>query len=410
MRSLIKLFVLNSLVFLLIPAQAMDSISTGAVTKQKMPSEYKKTEKYSKFDLQLGINGGFDSNPVQLPSGNEVNANFYQLKPQVSYDRELARDLFLITNLEGDYKDYDDKVVSSVKSALKVQLDVGLSYFFNPRHEIGLTTSGLLNKSSGLNFTSNGLDTKGRSIDYFQFFNEVYYSYNRERFNVELSANVVNNINDSFVQDDVADSNGQFAEFKDDFDQTGLKLKLNYKLSDDSNVYIEPSYSRRSYLERAARFSEGSTGQAVNPKLIERHQGVGLGYKYDDSFVSSEVKALFVQERDLVFKANDATSYGVEGKLSVPIASLFKAGAEYSISKRDYDNFVTNPQQNPTSGSLRNDTTQAWGISASKQYGRTDIEIKYNALNKDSNYKPFGSNIGSQYNEDIVTLGLNIRL
>lgn len=381
---------------------------SSAVTKADMPEEYKTSKKYSSFNLELDLAGGATNNPVQLPSQDKVSANFYQLSPKISYDRELAKNLFLITNLSGDYKDFDEKVVSNIKSALKAQLDIGFSYFITPSHEVGVTGSGVYNKSSGLNFISSGLDTKRRDIEYTQGFYELYYSFNRPKYNVELSLNQVSNNNSGSVQDFAPD--GSIGEFKDDFDQTGVKLKLNYKLSDDLSTFVEPSYSKRKYKERAAKFSEGASGQIVNPKLSEVHRGLSVGLKYDDDFVKSEVKGLFVKEKDLQFRANNANSYGIEGKLSLPIAGLFELGGEYSLTKRNYEFFVSNPEQAPTTSDLRKDVDQSYGVSVSKQFNKINLKLKYNALNKDSNYKPFGSTIGSQYNEQIISLGLNIKL
>ena len=377
-------------------------------TKAELPEQYKTYKKYSNFNLELDLTGGSSDNPVQLLTQDKVSASFYELSPKISYERELAKKLFLITNFSGSYKDYDKDIVSDNKEAVKGQLDLGFTYFFNPSHEVGVTASGVYNKNSGLSFDSAGLDIEGRDIEYTQGFYELYYSYNRPKYNIELSLNYINNKNDSLVQDFLQD--GSIDEFKDDFDQTGAKLKLNYKLSDDLSTFIEPSYSKRNYKERAAKFSEGTSGQGINPKLSEDHRGVSLGFEYDDDFVKSEVKGLYVREKDLQFKANNAITYGIETKLSLPISSLFVLGGEYSFTQRDYDFFVSNPEVNPTSGNLREDVDQSYGVSVSKQFNKVNLKLKYNALNKDSNYKPFGSTTGSQYDEKIISLGLNIKL
>ncbi len=404
-----KLNILILLFSFIITLQVVHASSVNATATSIENKEVYEVDE-SKISINLGLNFGTSDNPVQLNT-KELSTSFIELKPELSYQKELIKDLFLVTAFEGQYKDFKDDLVSEVKSSLKAQLDLGLTYFINNHNEVGVVGSHVYNDSSGLNWLPTGIDEKnGRKIKFNQSFIEAYYAFNRLSYFIELSVNQVTNKNDSLVQDDFAPNGGALAEFKDDFDQLGFKAKLNYKLSDASNIYIEPSYSKRKYKERAARTTEGASNQLSNPKLSELHRGITLGYEYNDSFVTSEVKALYVREKDLVFKAHNANNLGIETKLSIPVANILKISGEYSWSQKDYDFFVVNPQQDPTSRDLRKDINKSWGVALSKEFKFSDVELKYSATSKDSNYLPSGNPVGSVYEEDIITLGFNIKL
>ncbi len=386
------------------------SASTTNTTRVKQESKAKiYTESQLKFQPKVTLESGVSDNPLQLPE-KDLDSSFLTVQPSLEMNFEILKNkLLLYSELKGELKKHNDDIVDEIKEKISGELSLGLTHFVTPDHELGFSSVYKIEDSGAFNFTAQGLSEQARDVKYNQIFVEPYYSFNQDDFYFEVSGNYSEKTHDSFVQDDVLSAGGSFAEFKDDYRQVGARFKLNYHLSNVTDIYIEPSYTKRDYKERSARHTEGTTNQGVNPVLSELYRGMTLGFKSEDK-LKTVLKLTYAQEKDLIFKANNANLFGLQAELGLPVFGVFELLGKYSWSQREFDNFVTNPQQNPTSRDFRKDLDSSFQISAKKEIGLFNLELKYNEIDKDSNYKPFGSEIGSVYSENIFSLNISATL
>ncbi len=408
----IKKIMTFNLLFLTTVFLAINNSMADGVSVSRMSNGNKLSQAIIDNSVSISIESGVANNPVLLPEGETVGSSYLLFKPKAQAVLSVSDHLFLTTAFESEYKNFFDQVVADNKGEFKAQVDLGLSHFLSDHQEWGLAVSGLYNSSRSLNFTLNGPSLGGRRVEYFQSFSQLYYAINTSKLSVEFSASYIDKLNQALAQDEILTNNLFFAEFKDNFRQFDLKTKVKAHLTEDLHLLFEPFYSRRNYSERSARFSEGATNQGGNPLLEELHRGASAGFSFDDGFISLGIKGQFTKEEDLVFKAHNATSVGLQAKTKAKVASLFALSGEFSWLNRDYDFFLVNPIKDPTSRDLRRDIEKTFKIALEKNILGQDVSLFYREVDKNSNYR-LGlseSSLGSVYVDKQIALNIKFNL
>ena len=341
-----------------------------------------------------GLNYGVSSNAGLLSEADR--GSYLMISPGLSLDWEPKESVIFTLGIESEWKRYSDILTQNLGNENFLDIRVELLSFLEDGWEWGAEAS-----YSRTNNRVPFVDATGLSNAVGQEFTEIggraYLAWFGDSWSVEGAANLKRS--DYFTN--FTDRQGNV--FENDYSEWKGEINVGNHASDTTKYSLKNYVGQRIYREKTASFSEGLEPILGAPhpelKLFFHEHHLGMENSWTGAKLRSSIVALI--EYDRVFGADSSQRVRLTQSLAVPLTKELSWTPSYSISRRSFTRFRSDPVNNAESKPTRLDieaqlaSKLSWNLSS-----LLSLNTKYSFQRLVSNYAIL------TYSEHVIESGL----
>ncbi len=316
---------------------------------------------------------GQSTNPLQEPGSPA--STYVEFSPSYLIVKDLSDDFSVLLDASLRARHYFDELISNNGNFVSGSIMGGLSHFPSKWLEYGVDLA--YARYEGRDLSVVPTDIAGRLSRSNLYKPSLYARQKRGAFSLreKLEVNILR------FEDKTSDE--ALNLFRDDRNEWLFQLALEYRREFFQSV-LEFNSSQRNYLERRARFTEG-TPTISTPQLEELEYALRWKSALSVGVFNFEVSPAYTLNKDKIKGANDSTQLEIEAALKVAL-SLVDIKIAAKTARKEYQHFVAQLFTNPMATEKRVDKSSQASVEFSVPIASSRLSLKFSQQALKSNY------------------------